>query len=248
MTDGQYSRIDNVLYYNGTPKCKLLQRFPDFDVLNGLKLTYMKRYIEHNPHLIMRKQVILFYDLETTGTNHKRHSIHQIGGVIEVDGQVVETFDIRTQPHPKAEIDEGALAVAGVTLEEIQAYQPMAQAHQQLIGILSKYVDRYDSQDKIFLSGFNIAGFDDFFLRAWFQQNGDNYFGSWFWNDQLDVRVLAAQYLIKRRHTMPDFKLMTVAKTLGIEVDESKAHDAVYDIMITREVYMVCVGLELEMI
>jgi DNA polymerase-3 subunit epsilon len=194
----------------------------------------------------MRKPIIMFYDLETTGTDWKKHSIHQIAGVIEVDGQVVETFDIRTQPHPKAIIDPAALAVSGLTPEQVQAYQPMADAHRQLVSILCKYIDRYDSKDKIFLSGFNIAGFDDFFLRAWFQQNGDQYFGSYFWNDQLDVRSLAAQYLLHRRHTMPDFKLMTVAKELGIEVDETKAHDGVYDIMITREVYMIAVGLELE--
>jgi hypothetical protein len=38
-----YSRLNNVLYFNATPKYKLLQRFPDFDVLDGLSLEYMQK-------------------------------------------------------------------------------------------------------------------------------------------------------------------------------------------------------------
>jgi DNA polymerase-3 subunit epsilon len=77
-------------------------------------------------------------------------------------------------------------------------------------------------------------------------QNGDSYFGSWFYAGALDVMVLASQYLIKRRKNMPDFKLKSVAKELGIEVDETKLHDAEYDIYLTRAVYMIVTGLEIE--
>ena len=36
---------------------------------------------------------------------------------------------------------------------------------------------------------------------------------------------------------MTDFKLKTVAKQLGIIVDESKLHDAKYDIILTKQIY-----------
>jgi DNA polymerase-3 subunit epsilon len=36
---------------------------------------------------------------------------------------------------------------------------------------------------------------------------------------------------------MPDFKLKTVAKEVGLVIDESKLHDAVYDVMLTRDIY-----------
>jgi len=49
--------------------------------------------------------------------------------------------------------------------------------------------------------------------------------------------VLAAEHLKERRGLMADFKLKTVAQFLGIEIDESKLHDAVYDIKLTREIY-----------
>lgn len=39
------------------------------------------------------------------------------------------------------------------------------------------------------------------------------------------------------RNDMENFKLMTVAKTMGIEIDENKLHDATYDIELTRDIF-----------
>lgn len=36
---------------------------------------------------------------------------------------------------------------------------------------------------------------------------------------------------------MKDFKQGTVAKTLGIQVDDTKLHDALYDIEICKAIY-----------
>lgn len=69
------------------------------------------------------KQV--FYDLETTGTKYWRNGIHQLSGLVVIDGEVKEEFDFHVQPNPKAEIEEAALQVAGVTREQIMAYPPM---------------------------------------------------------------------------------------------------------------------------
>ena len=44
----------------------------------------------------------VFYDLETTGVDVKKHSIHQIAGLIEINDEVVEKFNIFSRPHPKA--------------------------------------------------------------------------------------------------------------------------------------------------
>ena len=103
--------------------------------------------------------------------------------------------------------------------------------------MLSKYCNRFDKKDKLFLCGFNNAAFDNQFLRAWFTQNGDSYFGSYFWANPLDTYVLATQYLLNERHKMLDFKLITVCKQVGIQVDESRLHDAEYDIELTRNLY-----------
>lgn len=119
---------------------------------------------------------LLFFDLETTGVKFWRNGIHQIGGIVDIDGQEVERFDIRLAPNPAATIEQEALDVAGVTLEQVKSYQPMEEGYRQLVGILSKYVNKFDKRDKMYLVGYNNAGFDNSFLRALFQQCGDKYF------------------------------------------------------------------------
>jgi len=47
---------------------------------------------------------------------------------------------------------------------------------------------------------------------------------------------MAAYHFMETRSQFPNFKLMTVAKYIGIEVDESRAHDAMYDIEVTKEI------------
>ena len=49
---------------------------------------------------------LLFFDLETTGTNPGRNGIHQISGQVVIDGIVKESFDFHVQPNPKAAIEE----------------------------------------------------------------------------------------------------------------------------------------------
>lgn len=190
---------------------------------------------------------ILFYDLETTGTDERKHGIHQMSGKLEIDGTIVETFDYRLQPNPKAILEPEALKVGRVTAEEVMAYEPMDVVYRRFTAMLGKYVDKYDKKDKIYLCGFNSADFDNRFLRAWFRQNGDSYFGSLFYGEDLDVRILAAQYLLKRRGKMDNFKLMSVARELGIEVEEEKLHDALYDIELTRACYRIVTGLDFEL-
>ena len=186
---------------------------------------------------------LFFYDLETTGVKFWKNGIHQISGCIEIDGDVKEEFNFHVKPNPACVIEDEALDVSGVTLEQINAYPDMNVVYNQVKTMLSKYVNRYNKYDKFFLVGYNNAPFDNQFFRAFFVQNNDNYFGSYFWSSAIDVMVLAAIHLKSTRHTMEDFKLKTVANTLGVTVDESKLHDALYDIYLTRAIYRKINGL-----
>lgn len=181
---------------------------------------------------------IFNYDLETTGTNPAKNSIHQIAGIIIINGKEKERFEINMVPNPRAVIEPEALAVSNKTVEDVTNNPTSFEdGYKKVVSILSKYVDKYDKKDKFFTLGYNNASFDDKFLRGLFLQNGDNYFGSFFWADPLDVRILAIRQLAKVRSQMENFKLMTVAKQVGVNIDESKLHDAVYDCDITYEVF-----------
>lgn len=187
---------------------------------------------------------LLFFDLETTGTKYWRNGIHQISGEIVIDGELKEKFNFNVSPNPQCEVEDEALKVCNVTREQIFSYPQMQDVYIQFTGMLSKYVDKYDKNDKFFLVGYNNASFDNSFLKAFFVQNGDNFFYSWFWVNSIDVMVLATQHLMSKRHQMRDFKQETVARTLGIELESEKLHDASYDIWLTRQIYDIVKGWE----
>lgn len=191
----------------------------------------------------------IFYDLETTGDNPNKHSLHQVAGLVEVDDLVVDSFDIRSRPHPKALLEPVALEVGRVTKEQIMAYPAMEDAKNEFCRLLGKYINKYDRRQKAYLVGYNNRGFDDKFLRTWFELCGDNYFGSWFWADTLDTLVLASEYLCNggRRPSMSNFQLHTVARELGLVVEDERLHDASYDVVLTREIYRIVTGREIEL-
>lgn len=194
------------------------------------------------------KIVKMFYDLETTGLRVDVHGIHQISGCIEVDGEIRKEFNFKLKPFEGAKCDPSALLKCNVTEDQIKAYElTEKKVHHKLKMLLNPYVDPFDRTNKAFLVGYNNANFDDGHLRALFERQDDPYLNAWFWADTLDVRVLAAEYLQDRRASMVNFKLKTVATELGIEIDESKLHDAEHDIYLTREIYRIVTDLEIEL-
>ena len=177
----------------------------------------------------------VYIDVETTGTDPVKHGIHQLSGIIEVDGGEVENFDFRPRPRDNEEISEEALKVAGVTKDQIMAGTPPGEVLIKFKNMLKKYVDPYDKTDKFQFVGYN-ASFDMKFIREFFKKGEDSYFGSWFYFPYIDVMSKAAYELRNERNNLPNFKLTTVAKYLGIEFDEEKAHNALFDIELTKEV------------
>jgi len=180
---------------------------------------------------------ILFFDVETTGLDSKINGIHQLSGLIEIDGEIKESFDFKINPSPELAVDAEALKISGKTLEEIRSYPSEALVYRQFVAMLLKYIEKFNNRDKAFLAGWNNAHFDNDFLRAFFIRNNDKFFGSWFWSNPIDVMVLASQCLIEERAEMINFKLMTVATFLLGKIDQSKLHDAQYDIELTRNIY-----------
>lgn len=175
-------------------------------------------------------------DVETTGVDHERCGILQVAIIIEGKGTPIrEVF--KSKPFDGAEVSKEALEVTGVTEEELQSGDRLTDKglYTQLVALLDKCVYKYDKKDKLVFCGYN-ARFDMDMLRELFKRNGNSYFGSYFWFPPCDIMQLAFAALIKQRCNMPNFKLTTAAKALGISVDETAAHDALYDITITKEV------------
>lgn len=180
---------------------------------------------------------LFIYDLETTGVKFWKNGIIQIAFFIVIDGEIKERHELKVKPYHLAHIEDEALAVNKITREDLETFPEMQSVYIKIAETLSKYVDKYNKKDKFHLVGYNNASFDNQFFRAFFTQCGDQYFGSWFWADSIDVMVLASHKLRAVRGQLANFKLMTVAEFLKIEVDESRLHDAEYDLILTHEIY-----------
>lgn len=180
---------------------------------------------------------LFFCDLETTGTDSSKHGIIQIAGSIVIDGVEMEKFNFRVRPLQGQLISSEASKVTGVTIEQMRDYPDSRVVFNQVLALLGKYVKKFDKKDKFFFVGYNST-FDDDFLRKFWANHGDLYYGSWFWWPSIDVAVLAARKIGKDRPLLANFKLTTVAEFLGITADGS-AHDADYDIALTRKMYEV---------
>lgn len=181
-------------------------------------------------------QKLCFIDLETSGLDPKINGVTQVSGIIEIDGKEVERFNVLACPPPALAIDTRALEVQGRTRADLDKHMPYAEAYITLQSLFCQHVDKFNKRDKMFFIGYN-ARFDDDFLREFYLFNGDKYYNSMFFYPPIDVMNMAIVYMMNRRHELPNFRLTTVAQALNIPVDLSMAHDAFYDITLTKRVF-----------
>ena len=181
----------------------------------------------------MKKRI--YIDVETSGLDPECCAITQLGGIIEIDGHEVERFNWRLRPFKGAIVEEGALSITGVSIEDLKSYPDQSIAWTEFITMLNKHCDKFNKQDKYHIVGYNCQKFDVEFLRAWFTRNGDRWYGSWFWPNTIDLYSICSLYLEPVREQLPDFKLSTVSSSiLGSDCPIGQLHDAMYDIILTK--------------
>lgn len=157
---------------------------------------------------------LCFIDIETTGLDHKSDKIWQIAGCIRINGKIKKRFDFKTT---YSEPDEKKL-------------------YHLLVNVLNKYVNKFDKNDKMHFIAYN-SRFDENFIRELFVRNGDKFYGSYFFTPSIDIMQMAAIYFMLQRKTLENFKLSTVCKAIGINIDENRLHDGAYDIEVSRNLY-----------
>ena len=185
----------------------------------------------------------LIYDTETTSLDTKKCGLHQLSGmVVEYQNNeftILDTFDYRIQPFKGKSVVQSALDIGNLTLDILRGYPPPMHVFKQFTTLLGKHVDKYDSNDKLIQVGYNI-NFDKEVLRQWFVDCGDNYFGSWFFPNPIDIMSDATRVLAEVRPYMRNFKLGSVAEMLGCKVPFDKLHDSLEDVYLTFEVMKKC--------
>lgn len=176
---------------------------------------------------------ILYFDTETTGINPKVNEIIQFAAIIEIDGVVKEEVDIRCQPTDWEHIDQSALDVNKVTIEQLKTFDDPSIMATKINALFDKYIDKYDTSDKFYPAGHNVQ-FDLDFLQAFWNKHISKYGTGSYQNwRSLDSRVFANFLNVSGKLDVPDIKLGTICKHWGIEID---AHDALNDIRAARQV------------
>ena len=181
----------------------------------------------------MLKDKLIFVDAETTGLFARKHEMVQLAAIIEIGGTVVEEVNIFLRPDRPEVAEPKALQVTGKTIEDLLAYPDRKEGFLAFKKIISKYINKFDKSDKFLWVGQN-APFDQDFVSAFFKEQGENFFGSYFGRPPVDLMSMSVAMQHAGKIELANRKLGTVAAALGIEF---KAHDALEDIRVTRQIW-----------
>lgn len=186
---------------------------------------------------------IIYFDVETTGLDPKTDYIFQLSGLVEVDGEPVEDFNIFLRPPSGTPVSKKALEVTGKTIEDLRALPDAEEGFKQFLGILKKYVPTPTWREKFYPAAYN-GNFDMQFVEELFVKNG-KYWGD-YQNWQLIDPLQIFRFLnySKQINTF-NCKLSTICNHFGVSID---AHDALSDIRATRDLVQILKnGLKLDL-
>jgi DNA polymerase-3 subunit epsilon len=177
-----------------------------------------------------------FVGIETTGLDPDKNSIYEIYALVEIDGEPKGWFNQTMRPFADDLIDLKALEARNKTVEEIKKYDVPSTIHEWFVNFLGKYVDKFQKEDKFFFVAYN-APFVNQFVRNWFNDVEDNFFGSWFWTPPIDMMTIAGWMLMEDRPNISSFKLPTLCDFLGIPVDKKELNQTDYKVDLLRRMF-----------
>lgn len=182
---------------------------------------------------------ILFIDLLTTGMHPERCGICKIGGIFTEDGKEIQRFEFNVRPFRNALIRDESLNAGCIYRSELIYFPEEKEVFASFIELLNKHVDAKNPLDKIYLAGFNAASFDTTFLREWFKRMNCDKFRDYFFVQTIDVMCLAAFALMNERKSMPNFKIDSAARYLGINPRTSRKFSCLDNAETSLEIYRV---------
>lgn len=176
---------------------------------------------------------ILWIDIETTGLDKRQNGIIQIAGIVDLTGEVVESFSLNM--NPEAAIDPASQAIHGISPAQIERYPSRQETFERFKTILERYVRPQDAASRFYPGGYNVR-FDLGFLDQWFRAMKEPGLGAYFRRERVDPSVMMKAYQdYLGNFRMPSWSLRSVASQMGLPFGER--HDALEDIRITREIH-----------
>ena len=185
---------------------------------------------------------VLWLDVETTGLDCRKHGLREVGFIIEIDGVEVDKGVFKINPFTyttrDVEIDDYALEISKVSIEDLESYNSASYCFKELMKKLVKYVNVNDKNDCFVIAGYNVA-FDIGFTKEWFKEMGllDSY-KDLFHYKSLDVFSIVFALRHLGLNSAENDKLETMCNYFDIHID---AHNALSDIEATKKLYeLIC--------
>ena len=165
----------------------------------------------------------LWLDSETTGLNSVKNDVVQLACIAMINGvEQPDQFNEHCQPIDWNSIEQEALAINGLTLEQLKTFQKPEVMVDKLITFVKKFGVKFT------IAGYNVD-FDRGFISSLFKKVGrEQDFADLFNSDTRDL--LKRVRTIKKQFPTPNIKLATLAKHFEIPIN---AHDALSDISAT---------------
>ena len=185
---------------------------------------------------------VLWLDVETTGLDCRKHGLREVGFIIEIDGVEVDKGVFKINPFTyttrDVEIDDYALEISKVSIEDLESYDSSSYCFKELMKKLVKYVNVNDKNDCFVIAGYNTA-FDIGFIKEWFKEMGllDSY-KDLFHYKSLDVFSIVFALRHIGLNSAENDKLETMCNYFDIQIE---AHNALSDIEATKKLYeLIC--------
>ena len=185
---------------------------------------------------------VLWLDVETTGLDCRKHGLREVGFIIEIDGVEVDKGVFKINPFTyttrDVEIDDYALEISKVSIEDLESYDRVSYCFKELMKKLVKYVNVNDKNDCFVIAGYSVA-FDIGFIKEWFKEMGllDSY-KDLFHYKSLDVFSIVFALRHIGLNSAENDKLETMCNYFDIEIE---AHNALSDIEATKKLYeLIC--------
>jgi DNA polymerase-3 subunit alpha len=167
----------------------------------------------------------LWLDCETTGLDPIKNDIVQFACIPVINGAAQKQFDEYCQPTNWSNIEEEALAVSGITRDQLKTFQSTETLVTKLIHFLRQF------KVKFTIAGYNVSFDRDFLSMTFKKVNKEREYLELFTSDIRDTFKRAKR--LKTQLQSPNLKLGTLAKHFNIDI---VAHNALSDISATIKV------------
>ena len=179
---------------------------------------------------------ILAIDTETGSLDHKNGALLQVAIIPIIHGERKDPFVSYIKPFKRADIQDGALKVNGLTREQISKFPEEAEVFQKMLAFIDSH------EGPFYMLGQNVE-FDRGFIHEFFKRNSSHMeYVKRFRPELLCTKNKAKELFDKKRNKPANNKLGTLCEWFSIPLNN--AHDALADIAATVDLWDALTAME----